>query len=73
MITTELIDTLRQLDKAAKLQVIQLLASEMAEEEAHVLKNDHTYPVWSPHNADQAADVMVQMLKEASHLKHEKG
>ena len=65
MITTELLDTLRQLDKTDKLQVIQLLASEMAEEEAHMLKKDQPYPVWSPHNADQAANVMLQMLEEA--------
>ena len=37
MISTELLNTLRALDRAEKLHVLQVLVSELAQEEAHLL------------------------------------
>ena len=65
MITVELLNTLRQLDKAEKLRVIQVLASELTVEEDHLIESEKDYPIWSPHHADKAADVMLKLLREA--------
>lgn len=70
MITTELLNTLRQLDRAEKLRVIQVLALEMAEEEDHLIEAGQGYPVWSPYDANEAADVMLRMLKGAKTQNH---
>lgn len=63
MISTELLNTLRALDRAEKLHVLQVLVSELAQEEALLLRPDVTYAVWSPYDAHEAADAMLKLLK----------
>ena len=63
MVSTELLNTLRSLDRAEKLHVLQVLVSELAQEEALLLRPNMTYTVWSPYNAHEAADAMLKLLK----------
>ncbi len=63
MISTELLNTLRALDRAEKLHVLQVLVSELAQEEAHLLRPNMTYTVWSPYDAYEAAEAMLNLIK----------
>ncbi|MBF2099253.1 MAG: hypothetical protein IGQ88_12895 [Gloeomargaritaceae cyanobacterium C42_A2020_066] len=38
------------------------LISEMAQQEADLMKPGESYPVWSPYDATQAANVLLKML-----------
>ena len=71
--TTELVQLfprLRELRRAEKLYVLQFLVSELAQEESSLLQADVDYPIWSPFNAYEAADVMLQALDQAKDLEH---
>jgi hypothetical protein len=67
MISQELLITLQQLNRKDKLQALQYLANELAneEEKAFSLLNDgNSYPVWSPIDAHEAANILEKMLEE---------
>ncbi len=63
MVSIELLNTLRTLDRAEKLHILQMLVSELAQEEAHLLRPDMAYTVWSPYDAYEAAEAMLKLLK----------
>jgi hypothetical protein len=63
MISTELLNTLRALNRGEKLHVLQVLVSELAQEEAHLFTPEGSYPIWSPYDAHEAADALLTMLK----------
>ena len=63
MVSVELLNTLRTLNRAEKLHILQVLVSELAQEEATLLRPGLAYPVWSPHDAHEAADAMLKMLQ----------
>jgi hypothetical protein len=65
MVPTDLLSTLRALNRADKLHVMQFLISELAQQELDLLKPGMSYPVWSPYDAVEAADAMLQVLKDA--------
>jgi hypothetical protein len=60
----QLLPSLRALKRAEKLQVIQLLAGELAQEENELLKPGVEYSVSSLYDAFEAAEVMLKHLKE---------
>ncbi len=62
---TELLPLLDWLSRAEKLHVMQFLVSELAQEESDLLKPGMAYPVWSPYDAHEAADAMLEVLKAA--------
>ncbi|MBD2774804.1 hypothetical protein [Iningainema tapete] len=62
MVSTELIEPDRKLNRACKLQVIQLLATELANEENKLIQSGASYPVWSPYDAVEAANIMLEAL-----------
>lgn len=62
---TELLPQLRKLNRADKLYVMQFLVSELAQEETDLLRPGLSYPVWSPYNATEAANMMLKVLKTA--------
>ncbi len=64
MISNELLEKLHQLNRADKLQVIQILAGELAAEEAAFFTSGATYEVWSPYDAPEAAETLLKMLEE---------
>ena len=47
----QLLPSLRSLKRSEKLQVIQFLAGELAEDETEFPRSEVEYPVWSPHDA----------------------
>ena len=62
MISEHLLEELRQLNRAEKLRIVQLLVNEIAEEE--VILTATEYEVWSPYDAPGAAAILMDMLEE---------
>jgi hypothetical protein len=71
MVSTELVEQLCKLDRADKLQIIQLLATELANEENNLIKPGASYPIWSPYDAVEAASIMLEALNAETSLNHE--
>jgi hypothetical protein len=63
MVSRELLSTLRGLNRADKLYVMQVLISDLAQQETDLIKPDLSYPVWSPYDAFEAADTMLKVLQ----------
>jgi hypothetical protein len=70
MVSSELISTLRGLNRADQLYIMQLLISELAQKETDLIKPDRAYPVWSPYDAVEAADTMLKVLQAAKTQNH---
>ena len=64
MISQKLLQELQELSRTEKLQVIQLLAQDLSQEETSQLVSGATYDVWSPFDAPQAANALLKMLEE---------
>ncbi len=63
MVLSELVSTLRELSRSDKFYNMQLLISELAQQETSLTQLDQTYPIWSPYsNAVEAADTTLQAL-----------
>ena len=61
---TELLPTLRVLSRTDKLRVVQYLVSELVmDEEPELLTPGMTYPVWSPYESYEAADMLLKALE----------
>lgn len=71
MVSTELVEQLRRLNRVDKIEVIQLLAAELANEEANLLKPGASYDIWSPYDAVDAANIMLEALNAETSLNHE--
>ncbi|NEO14010.1 MULTISPECIES: hypothetical protein [unclassified Moorena] len=70
MVSSELISTLRELSRSDKFHIIQILISELAQQETDLIKPDQSYPVWSPYDAVEAADTMLKVLQAAKAQDH---
>ena len=70
MVSAELLNSVRKLNRADKLYVMQVLISELAQEESDLLKPDQSYPVWSPYDAFEAANTMLDVLRAAKAQNH---
>ncbi|MBE9042768.1 hypothetical protein IQ235_18570 [Oscillatoriales cyanobacterium LEGE 11467] len=70
MVSSELILTLRGLSRADKFYVMQVLVSELAQSEMETIVPDRSYPVWSPYNAVDAAEMMLKVLRAAKTQNH---
>ncbi|MGB3291774.1 MAG: hypothetical protein WBB01_02150 [Phormidesmis sp.] len=70
MVSSELISTLKGLNRSDKFYIMQLLISELAQQETGLIKPDQSYPVWSPYRADEAADTMLKVLQAAKVQDH---
>lgn len=64
MVLAELISTLRGLNRTEKLYIIQVLISELAQQETDLIQPNQSYPVWSPYDAFEAADTMLKALQD---------
>ena len=64
MVSTELVKQLRRLNRVDKLEVIQILAAELTNEENNLIKSGASYPVWSPYDAVEAANIMLDALNK---------
>lgn len=70
MVSSQLISTLRELSRSDKYYIIQILISELAQQETDLIKPDQSYPVWSPYDADEAADTMLKVLQASKAQDH---
>jgi crotonobetainyl-CoA:carnitine CoA-transferase CaiB-like acyl-CoA transferase len=70
MISVELLNNLRSLSRGEKLHILQVLVSELAQEEAQLLRPGGTYPIWSPYDAYEAADALLTMLNAPESQEH---
>jgi hypothetical protein len=65
MSLAEVLPTVQKLSRADKLRLIELVAAELGRsEETGPLEGGQSYAIWSPYNAYQAAEVLLEMLKE---------
>ncbi|WP_353933241.1 hypothetical protein WJM97_22055 [Okeanomitos corallinicola TIOX110] len=63
----ELFPTLRNLNRADKLKVMQFLVSELSRDEEPSLEHGATYSILSPLNSHAAAHQLAQLLKMENH------
>ncbi|MCG6136910.1 MAG: hypothetical protein MET45_20115 [Nostoc sp. LLA-1] len=73
MVSTQLLNTLQGLSRAEKLYVVQVLISELAQQEADLIKSEQSYPVWSPYNAFEAANTMLEVLQTTQNQNNAEG
>nr|WP_245894162.1 hypothetical protein [Chamaesiphon polymorphus] len=62
MVPSQLISTLREFSRSDKLYIMQILVSELAQQETDLIKSDLSYPVCSPYDAVEAADTMLKVM-----------
>ena len=59
----ELMSQVQVLPKIDKLRLMQFLAAELVkEEDANFFVEQQEYPVWSPYNCSEAANVLMDLL-----------
>jgi len=64
MSLTELFPAVRTLPRADKLRLMQFLVIDLAQEEGvSLVAADAEYPIWTPLNAFEAAETLLQMLE----------
>ncbi len=63
----ELLPTLRELNRSDKLRLMHFLVFELAKEENILLNVGESYPIWSPYNSFEAANTLLDALKEDRH------
>lgn len=63
MSLAELMSQIQVLPKIDKLRLMQFLATELVkEEDANFFVESREYPVWSPYNCSEAANVLMNLL-----------
>ncbi|MFB2978050.1 hypothetical protein [Microseira sp. BLCC-F43] len=63
MSLAELMPKILELSKIDKLRLMQFLATELVkEEEPNFFVANQEYPVWSPYNCSEAANVLMNLL-----------
>lgn len=70
MVSSELISTLGELSHPDKFYIMQLLISELAQQETELIKPGQSYPVWSPYDAVEAANTILTVLHAAQAQDH---
>ncbi|MBD2577884.1 hypothetical protein [Oscillatoria sp. FACHB-1406] len=65
MVSSELISTLKKLSRLDKFQIVQILISELAQQESELIQPNQSYPIWSPYDAFEVADTMLKVLNAA--------
>lgn len=63
MALSDLLSTLQELNRADKLYVVQVLISELAQQKSDLIKPGQSYPFWSPYDALEAANTMLEVLQ----------
>ena len=63
MSITELLPTLKELNHTDKLRVMQFLVCELARNEDALLQSQAEYPIWSPYDSFEAANVLLDALR----------
>ena len=64
MLLAELKSKIQELSRVDKLRLMQFLTTELVKEEdaTNFFVADREYPVWSPYNCSEAANVLMNLL-----------
>ncbi len=63
MSLTELIPLVNDLNESDKLSLFKLLAAQIPDAELQAIFSATEYPVWSPYDATEAADILMQVIQ----------
>ena len=64
MSLAELIPLVDSLSQSDKLSLFKLLAVQIPKAELQAIFSASEYPVWSPHDATEAANILMQMIQD---------
>jgi hypothetical protein len=64
MLSVDLIESLQSLNRADKLYAMQVLVSNLAQEETNLLKPGLVYEISSPYDSFDAAKTMLEVLEQ---------
>ena len=64
MSLSELIPLVNNLSQSDKLSLFKLLTAQIPDAELQVIFPASEYPVWSPYDATEAANILMQMIQE---------
>jgi hypothetical protein len=64
MSLAELIPLVNNLSQPDKLSLFKLLAAQVPDAELQAIFSESEYPVWSPYGATEAANIMMQMIRD---------
>ena len=64
MTLTEIIPTIKSLNRREKIHLLQIIVNELAQEENNLIKPNEEYPIYSPLNAFEAGDTLLKLLAE---------
>jgi hypothetical protein len=63
MSLSELIPLVNNLNQSDKLALFKLLAAQVPDAELQAIFSASEYPVWSPYDATEAANILMQMIQ----------
>jgi hypothetical protein len=64
MSLAELIPLVNSLSQSDKLSLFKLLVAQIPDAELQVIFSASEYPVWSPYDATEAANILMQMIRD---------
>jgi hypothetical protein len=64
MSLSELIPLINNLSQSDKLSLFKLLAAQVPDAELQAIFSASEYPVWSPYDATEAANILMQMIQD---------
>ncbi len=64
MSLAELIPLVNNLSQPDKLSLFKLLVEQIPDVELQVIFSASEYPVWSPYDATEAANILMQMIQD---------
>ncbi|EKQ68005.1 hypothetical protein OsccyDRAFT_3544 [Leptolyngbyaceae cyanobacterium JSC-12] len=64
MSLAELIPLVNNLSQSDKLSLFKLLVAQIPDAELQVIFSASEYPVWSPYDSTEAANILIQMIQD---------
>jgi hypothetical protein len=64
MSLTEIIPLVNDLSQPDKLSLFKLLAAQVPDAQLQAIFSASEYPVWSPYDAAEAANILMQMIQD---------
>jgi hypothetical protein len=64
MSLTEIIPLVNDLSQSDKLSLFKLLAAQVPDAQLQAIFSASEYPVWSPYDATEAANILMQMIQD---------
>jgi hypothetical protein len=64
MSLTEIIPLVNNLSQPDKLSLFKLLAAQVPDAQLQAIFSASEYPVWSPYDATEAANILMQMIQD---------